>query len=84
MKVTKFERVEVEVEVDVSFEDALSELVDDPEHLHRVLPCLSCFKSFLERIPDATIAEMKPEHCKIIQEFLIEQAARYQEAPNAT
>lgn len=73
--------VETEATADVSLGDMLAVLEElpDSERLPSMLSAVNTAHGILKRSPDTSVAEMKPEHRRIIHDALAEQARRYSE-----
>ncbi|TAN03092.1 MAG: hypothetical protein EPN36_13920 [Rhodanobacteraceae bacterium] len=71
--------VETEATADVSLGDMLAVLEElpDSERLPSMLSAVNTAEGILRRIPDSSIAEMNPEHRRIIRDALAEQVSRY-------
>jgi hypothetical protein len=80
MKVTKWVEFSKEIEVEISGEEAVAAITDDPDgvapelHLKRAV---SSFFVFLKHVPDLTIANLTPEARKTIHKGLTEQVDRF-------
>lgn len=90
MKVTTCENIDVEVSVDVSYGDVISEfhaeirLAQEAGEVRVrsvVLPAIDSATRLLAAIPDASIAQLLPEHLAEIIKRLKTELARYEPPP---
>lgn len=78
MIVKKYVQVETEIEVDVTMEDFLASLPTNSENIFFVLKGYSNIASFMAKIPDTLINELRDDQRKLIASFLHKQAKRFE------
>jgi hypothetical protein len=77
MKIPKSITVETEVEVDISTEDILTHLQAEPLTETQLLTAVNNVARFLNLVPDALIANLKPGAKETISNFFLKQSQRF-------
>ena len=78
MKITTLVSIDdQEIEVNVSMEDILTAIKEDPGSARNVLEGVNNFAQFFKAIPDEMIEDMTGPQRKLISEFLHEQSRRF-------
>ncbi len=78
MIVKKYVQVETEIEVDVTMDDFIASLPTNSETVFFILRGYNNIASFMMRIPDKLINELKEDERKLIASFLHKQAKRFE------
>lgn len=81
MQITKHETVDVEVTVDVSISDVVSELPVTAENVQQVLRGFSTLISFVRALPDELVTALNPKQREIISACLVETNNRLTSLP---
>jgi len=77
MKVTKFIDIQQEIEVEISAEDVVSAISEDPNSKITCMTGINNVSKFLTAVPESVINEMHNSTKKIIYDYFIEQANRF-------
>jgi hypothetical protein len=77
MKIPKSITVETEVEVDIGTEDILNHLLAEPLTETELLTAINNTARFLNLVPDALVANLKPGAKETISNFFLKQSQRF-------
>jgi hypothetical protein len=84
MQITKYETVDVEVKVDVSIADVISELPASADNIHEALRGFNVLLAFAKSLPDGIVSALNENQRGIISSNLTALNARLASLPLPT